>query len=235
MRKTGNTNSLCVSAHALHVSRFIPVSSLWNTIVIYLLASFSRLMRVGAVWRHFKWNILPPSCGSVALLSYERFVQNSDSTWRMNVHRMHCRCPHCSTYTYYSFCRRIIDDETFVFLHGACYRVSGIVPLCMTLMRPFNAKKLLWSGKYIRTPCILHTSLSSTLQMYKELDSSSDWAPEQPARTDIPPHPHLQNVRTLRSPTFSSTGSAKWPRPETDREITNVWSCKCWRYLSGVT
>jgi len=28
MRKTGNTNSLCVSAHALHVSRFILISSL---------------------------------------------------------------------------------------------------------------------------------------------------------------------------------------------------------------
>lgn len=27
-RKTGNTNSLCVSAHALHVSRFILISSL---------------------------------------------------------------------------------------------------------------------------------------------------------------------------------------------------------------
>jgi len=160
-------------------------------------------MRVGAAWRHFEWNILPPFCGSINLVSYERFVQNSDSTWTTNVHRPHCRCPNCSTYTYHSFCRRFIDDETFVFLHGACYRVSGIVPLCLTLMRPFNVIKLLWSGKYKRTHCILHTSLRSALQLHKELDSSSDWAPGQSARTDIPP-PH---------PTPVSKTSGIWHPP----------------------
>jgi hypothetical protein len=107
-------------------------------------------------------------------------------------------------------------------------------------MRPLNAIRLLCSGKYKRTPCILHTSLSSTLQVYKGVWKAPVIGRQTAHTKGHSPHYHTppprdQNVRTLRSPAFSPTGTAKWPRPETDREVTNVRSYNCWRYLSGVT
>jgi hypothetical protein len=132
-----------------------------------------------------------------------------------------------------------------VLLHGACYSVSGIVPLCMALsnrmgrrMRPFNAKRLLCSGKYKRTPCILYSSLSSTLQMHKGVGIAPVIGRQDCPRERAfpqPDTPRLQNVRTLRSPTFSPSGTPKWPISETDREVTNVWSSNCWRYFNRVT
>ena len=142
-----------------------------------------------------------------------------------------------ATYTYHSFCRCFIDDETFLFLHGVCYRVSGIFPLCMTLMWPFNAIKLLWSGKYKRTLYFIYITKFDVANVQRVGIAPVVGRQDSPHERTFPNPPHLglQNVLTLRSPTFSPIGTAKWPRPETDREVTNVCSYNCWRYLSGVT
>jgi len=194
----------CAARAALHSNLFLVKhrSSLFTGV----------LFTIDAAWRHFEWNILPPSCGSFTLVSNERFVQNSDSTWTVNVHRTYCRCPHCSTYTHHSFCRCFIDDETFVLLHGACYRVSGIVPLWMALMRPFKAIKLLWSGKCKRTSCILHTPLSSTLQMYKGVGIAPVIGRQDSTYERTIPPPRRQNVRIPPRGEFRPRQTRQLPR-----------------------